>query len=168
MNNQSSAHKSLNYYNTHCHIVLHTRGLSNRLPQHVHVCITIQPLTTILLITIHIIHYVHPRDYAINSINAIARGHPSSPWQFSVTHRKPQIIYMIQLSWLFTGWCIWIQEMRTAQQFHGYKRMQWNISNIMWYDCNLSFGAKKIIKHIIMDVKTDGWSHKFSRRFPTN
>ena len=36
----------------------------------VHVGVTIQPLTTILLITIHIIHYTHHCYYAINSINA--------------------------------------------------------------------------------------------------
>ena len=44
------------------------------LSQHVHVRVTMYPLTTILLITIHIIHYTHHRYYAYNEHNACARG----------------------------------------------------------------------------------------------
>ena len=69
--------------------------LLNRLPQHVHVRVTMYPLTTILLITLNIIHYTHHRYYAhvlqhSNNIATIVYKRTEN-----VTDTKPQIIYMM-------------------------------------------------------------------------
>ena len=72
---KNRTYKSLNYHNTLPH-VLHTRGLLNRQLQHVHVRVTMCPLTTISLITIHIIHYTYHRYYAYNCVDTICTWAP--------------------------------------------------------------------------------------------
>ena len=91
----SIAHKSLNYHNTLPHRTGYARLIKSSTTTRARARYYV-PLTTILLITIHIIHYTHHRYYTpITPSMQSARGHPHFYNNHSVTHRKPQIIYMI-------------------------------------------------------------------------
>ena len=94
MNNQCIAHKSLNYHNTLPYRTAYARLIKLSTTTRARACYYV-PLTTILLITIHIIHYTHHRYYALSDLHV---GTLDLYGDDFVTHNtKPQIIYMTRV-----------------------------------------------------------------------